>query len=157
MTSPGKTMQELLPGTGQKNADAIHVLPSVEDFMFCGEKKLGYHEVHVPYANVGGGKIGNPAPGLPLIHFKIIGIEQVGLTGDMPVYRALLAVGDSNGGTFDVEPVWVVGNQHLNSILTAPPAGMTPMPAAGTVPDAVSGVGGNPGTGGASGAGQDRK
>jgi hypothetical protein len=157
MTSPGKTMQELLPGTGQKNADAIHVLPSVEDFMFCGEKKLGYHEVHVPYANVGGGRIGNPAPGLPLIHFKIIGIEQVGLTGDMPVYRALLAVGDSNGGTFDVEPVWVVGNQHLNSILTAPPAGMTPMPAAGAAPDAVSGVGGNPGTGGASGAGQDRK
>ncbi|HUG62674.1 MAG TPA: hypothetical protein VMP03_12560 [Methylomirabilota bacterium] len=143
MAKPGRTMAELLPGTGRGDADAIHVLPSVEDFMFCGEHKLQMHEVLTPYANIGGGKIGNPAPGLPLISFRIVGIERVGDFNSLPVYRALLAVADSAGGTFDVQPVWVVGSTAINEISTSPPAGMVSIAKTGAT-----------GTGGASGAGQ---
>ena len=65
MKAPGKTLSELIPGTSVGNPDAIHVLPSVEDFIFCFENGLEVHDVHTPYVHQGGGESATSTPRTP--------------------------------------------------------------------------------------------
>jgi hypothetical protein len=143
LRDPGRTVAELLPGTRTDNIDAIHVLPSVEDFMFVGRHGLETHDVHTPYVNLGEGRIGNPDPAnpQPTVSFRLNGTRHVGNVGDLRIWQTMLIGYDSAGTVFAMTPVYVGDAAVLQSINLDPPAGMVPV--ATPVP----------GTGGAAGAG----
>ena len=139
MKAPGKTMFELIPGTSVGNPDAIHVLPSVEDFIFCYQNGLEVHDVHTPYVHEGGGRIGNldPASPQPGVSFQIVGTTHVGDTPVGPVLRSMLVAYDAQGNVLGMQPVYVVAHPRLNGIRLEPPERMIPVetPAgAGQVP-----------------------
>ena len=144
MKAPGKTMFELIPGTSVGNPDAIHVLPSVEDFIFCYENGLEVHDVHTPYVHEGGGKIGNldPANPQPGVSFQIVGTMHVGDTPVGRVLRSMLVAYDAHGNVLGMQPVYVVAHPRLNGIRLEPPERMIPVETAagaGQVPGQPAG------------------
>ena len=139
-------MFELIPGTSVGNPDAIHVLLSVEDFIFCYQNGLEVHDVHTPYVHEGGlaGRIGNldPANPQPGVSFQIVGTMHVGDTPVGPVLRSMLVAYDAHGNVLGMQPVFVVANPLRNGIRVEPPERMIPVetPAgAGQVPGQPAG------------------
>ncbi len=129
LRTPGRTVAELIPGTDRGDADAVHVMPSVEDFLFVGRHGLETHDVHTPYVHLGGGRVGNPDPAnpQPTLSFRLNGTRHVGHVSGMRVWQTMLIAYDSAGGVAAMTPVYVIDSPVLNSILLAPPSSMAPL------------------------------
>jgi hypothetical protein len=129
MRVPGKTIGELLPATIRDDPDAVHVLPSVADFLFCGRHRLEVHDVHTPYVHLGGGRIGNPVAGaeMPTVTFRIIATTAVGEVPLGRVYRSMLVGADSSGAVFSMGTVYTIDNPNTHQIFSDQPSGMRPL------------------------------
>jgi len=127
LQKPGVTIQELLQP--RFSFDAMHVLPSVEDFGFAAKHGGGAHVVETPYSGVGGTAVGNAGVGHP-ITFRISDASTPGfLRGEGMVHTATLEM-VVNGQVVWSGRVWARGAASVPVIQAAQPQGIIPFTAA---------------------------
>ena len=107
MTQPGVTIPELINGVNM--ADKVHVMVSVTDVAFCAGNKLGWHEVQIPYAHLGDGRIGNWTGNEPGLSIIIHDAVKMGESPEMYYYKSTLEF-VANGQTVWEGEVWAWSN-----------------------------------------------
>jgi hypothetical protein len=129
MRGPGRTIYDLLRRHGSEDLDTVLVLPSSADFLFCGRHGVRTHDVHTPYAHIGGGRIANPDPATPrpLLSFRINDSELVGHLNGMEVYRSMLIAYDGSGDVLLMTPVYALAHPRIAGVGMEPPSGMVPV------------------------------
>ena len=123
---------ELVKGGGKGGElNKVNVFPSAADVAFCVRNGLGEHTVQTPYVAKGGGKIGNPTPGVhePQVAIKILQPERVGSwagNAEIGVYKSKMVATDASGKTLWSGEVYTVDHEAIGSLVmfSEPPEGL---------------------------------